>query len=120
MKVWYIPAVYNAMSPEAEQVSTTSRLGRHYLALQNPRGIERAIAALRDGLVAYGVHYGEHFEDCEVGRDSFLGKAWLDLARAYLALLNGPTGRLDCGSLDGEVRHWARKFGFTDEEADQL
>jgi len=42
------------------------------------------------------------------------------LERHYLALLNGPTGRLDCGSLDGEVRHWARKFGFTDEEADQL
>lgn len=93
---------------------------RHHMAIQSPRGIERAITALRSGLLEYGLQYGEVFEDCEVGCDGVLGEAWHDLAHAYLALLNGPTGRLDCGTLDGEVRHWARKFGFSEQEADEL
>jgi hypothetical protein len=88
---------------------------RHNQAIQQPRGIERAIVALRAGLLEYSLQYGESFEGCELGQDGFLGDAWLDAARAYLALLNGPTGRLDCGTLDGEVRQWAERCGFTEE-----
>ena len=95
-------------------------LARHHEALQNPRRIERAIVALRAGLLEYGLQYGETFEGCEVGGDGVLGEAWLDMARGYLALLNGPTGRLDCGTLDGEVRNWARKFGLGEKEVDSL
>ncbi len=93
---------------------------RHSQAIQNPRGIERAITALRSGLLEYGLQYSETFEGCEVGGDGVLGDAWLDMARAYLALLNGPTGRLDCGTLDGEVRRWAEKFGFDAKERESL
>lgn len=90
-------------------------LVRHNQAIQNPRGIERAVVSLRAGLLEYGLQYADRYEGCELGQDGVLGEGWLDMARGYLALLNGETGRLDCGTLDGEVRHWAKKFGFEEE-----
>lgn len=92
-----------------------SYLARHHQAIQNPRGIERAIVALRAGLLEYGLQYGDRYDGCAIGDDCILGDAWFDLARAYLTLLNGECGRLDCGTLDGEVRRWATKFGFKEE-----
>jgi len=91
-------------------------LRAHYEALQRPRSIECAIVALRSGLLAYGTEYEERYGgDATLGRDGVLGESWLQLARGYLGLLNGETGRLDCGSLDGEVRRWAAMFGFAEE-----
>ncbi len=98
-----------------DQNKTQPWLARHNIALQNPRGAERAIASLRSGLLEYGIQYAVEFQGCELGGDNFLGEAWLELARAYLKLLNGPTGRLDGGALDGEVRDWAKGFGFEGE-----
>jgi len=88
---------------------------RHNQALQAPRGIECAIAALRSGLLEYGQQYGQRYEGCEIGKDGVLGQGWLDMARGYLALLNGECGRFDCGTLDSELRSWALKFGFEEE-----
>ncbi len=96
-------------------VGHTEWLRRHHQAIQNPRGIERAIVSMRAGLLEYATQYGDVFEGCEVGGDNFLGPAWLSMARSYLTLLNGPTGRLDCGTLDGEVRSWAERCGYTEE-----
>lgn len=106
------------IKPERDE--TPAYLIRHNQAIQNPRGIERAVVSLRAGLLEYGLQYADRFEGCELGKDAIIGDGWLDLARGYLALLNCETGRLDCGTLDGEVRHWARKFGFDEEEADAL
>jgi len=88
---------------------------RHHEALQNPRGIERPITMLREGLLLYAMEYAERFEGCEIGQDHVIGESWLDMARGYLGLLNCETGRLDCGTLDGELRRWAVRFGFTEE-----
>lgn len=90
-------------------------LARHLIALDKPRGIELAIVAFRTGLLEYGLQHAVEFQGCALGGDSVLGVAWLEMARSYLSLLNGPTGRLDCGTLDGEVRRWARGFGFEEE-----
>lgn len=90
-------------------------LVHHHQAIQKPRGIELALVSMRSGLLAYGLQHSEQFEGCELGGDSVLGAAWLQMARGYIALLNGPTGRLDCGTLDGEVRDWAKRFGFEEE-----
>ena len=95
-------------------------LKRHHEALQRPRGEEQAIVTLRSGLLGYAVQHPHNFEGCTIGGDNFLGDAWLAIAKGYLALLNGPTGRLDCGTLDSEVRRWAEQFGFSQEEADAL
>lgn len=88
---------------------------RHNQALQFPRGIEHAIVALRNGLLQYGQQYSQRYEGCELGKDGVLGQGWLDMARGYLALLNGECGRFDCGTLDGELRSWALQFGFEEE-----
>jgi len=91
-------------------------LGRHYQALQDPRGVESAIGLMRSGLLLYGSEYEDRYgADSLLGHDGVIGEAWLDMARGYLALLNGETGRLDCGSLDAELRRWAKRFGFEEE-----
>lgn len=90
-------------------------LARHHLALGQPRGIEIPIVSFRKGLLEYGLQHAVEFQGCRLGGDSALGVAWLEMARGFIALLNGPTGRLDCGTLDGEVRRWAEQFGFEEE-----
>lgn len=105
----------NLRPPVPPRPEVPAYLTRHNQAIQAPRGFERAITALRAGLLEYGLQYGERYDGCEIGKDGVLGDGWLDLARGYLALLNGECGRLDCGSLDSEVRSWARKFGFEEE-----
>lgn len=95
-------------------------MARHQRALQNPRGAERAVTLLRSGLLQYAVEYGARYEGCQLGEDGILGDAWLQLAKGYIGLLNGETGRLDCGTLDGEVRRWALQHGFSQQEADEL
>jgi len=104
----------------ARPYATNDYLARHHKALQDPRGVECAIASFRIGLLNYGLQYAEEFEGLELGQDGVLGDAWLAMARGYLALLNGPTGRLDCGTLDGEVRRWSEKFGFNEKEREGL
>jgi len=99
---------------------TPQYLIRHNQAIQDPRGIERAVVSLRAGLLEYGLQYADRFEGCELGKDCIIGEAWLEMARGYLGLLNCETGRLDCGTLDGEVRRWAKSFGFDEAEADSL
>jgi len=113
-----ISLVGGANAPPARQQQ--EYLVRHHKAIQSPRGIECAVVALRAGLLQYGLEYAESFEGCQLGGDAVLGDAWLEMARGYLALLNGPTGRLDCGTLDGEVRGWAERFGFNAKERDSL
>ncbi len=102
-------------SAATEPLPRNDYLIRHHEALQRPRGIESAIALMRESLLLYGCEYEARYEDSKLGVDGFLGPAWLDMARGYLALLNGETGRLDCGTLDGELRRWAERFGFEEE-----
>lgn len=92
----------------------------HHRALSEPRGGEAPVVTLRSALIQYGLCYAERFEGCSLGQDNFLGPAWLQVARGYLALLNGETGRLDCGSLDAELRDLARRFGFSAEQVEGL
>lgn len=97
------------------RATNTDYLARHQEALRNPRGVERAIVALRAGIMEYGLQYSDRYEDALLGNDGILGDGWLEITRGYLTLLNGECGRLDCGTLDGEVRRWATKFGFQEE-----
>lgn len=92
----------------------------HHKALQKPRGNEEPIVTLRSALIQYGVYYSERFEGCKLGEDHLLGSGWLQIAKGYLVLLNGETGRLDCGSLDGELRDMARRFSFSEEQVESL
>ena len=94
--------------------SSQQYLIRHHEALQNPKGVERAVVGMRKALLDYAAQYEERFGS-HIGDDGVLGDCWLQIARGYLGLLNGETGRLDCGTLDGELRRWAVRFGFSEE-----
>ncbi len=64
------------------------------------------------GWLAYArVHQDRH--ENAVGNDGFLGDHWEALGRAILGLLNGETGRLDCGTLDKLIRHTMRDNAVT-------
>ena len=54
-------------------------------------------------------------ESFKLADDYVLGTAWADVGKAMLALLNGPTGKLDCGTVDGFIRDAFTAEGFDDE-----
>ena len=95
-------------------------LRRHHEALQRPRESEAGIVALRAWLLQYAVSYTSNYEGLKLGEDRYLGAALLVMAEAYLKLLNGSCGRLDCGTLDGEIRRWAEQHGFSAEQVEAL
>ena len=41
-----------------------------------------------------------------------LGQEWAAMGRALLGLLNGETGRIDCGTLDGDIRRALERNGY--------
>jgi hypothetical protein len=94
---------------------TTGYIGRHEQAWDLPKpGFESAIRhsliALRDYACAHEITFGSSLAD-----DQILGAAWRDMLRGLRALLNGETGRLDCGFLDGAICNLDAAAGFTDE-----
>lgn len=83
-------------------------LQRHHEAMLAPAiGHEAAIVALWDSLTFFADAHRRQFEWL-IGDDHVLGPAWRDMAKAFLTMLNGTTGRLDAGVLDGALRQLAR------------
>lgn len=89
---------------------------RHMTGLQIPVGAERPI---RDLLVAWAAYADAHKASYEsgIGADSVLGPAWAAIGASIRQLLNGDTGRLDCGTLDGFICTTLEAEGF---DPDQL
>lgn len=87
---------------------------RHLSALFTPRENEAGIV----GMVKMWLHYADmrklRFES-GIGEDYVLGTEWDAIGRGLLGLLNGETGRLDCGTLDGCIRGALVAEGFTEE-----
>jgi len=52
-----------------------------------------------------------------IGADGVLGDEWAALGHAILGLLNGETGRLDCGTLDALIRGTLVAEGFGSDSA---
>jgi predicted RNA methylase len=72
--------------------------------MRSPRpGFESAIATLYRGMAEYADATRAAY-DGTIGDDYVLGESWKDLGNALIGLLNGETGRLDCGTLDGQIR----------------
>lgn len=86
---------------------------RHVDALRAPRGFERPIV---DGIEAWARYADTHRTRYEssIGEDNVLGGAWLDWGRALRMLLNGETGRLDCGTLDAFILDTLAAEGHAD------
>lgn len=86
----------------------------HQQALAEPRGLEAPIVRMREALVAYAREHETRWGS-KIGDDYVIGEFWVQMSRGYLGLLNGETGRLDCGTLDAEMRMLALECGFTEE-----
>jgi len=80
---------------------------RHYAALAAPRGPERSIVALMEGMDKYLTH-----SHLDIRRDYVLGESFGQILEGFIGLLNGETGRLDCGSLDTWARTCADQIGY--------
>jgi hypothetical protein len=64
-----------------------------------------AVAVVRgvEALALYADAHAERF-DSDISEDHVLGPAWRAWGDALLTLLNGETGALDCGTVDGLIR----------------
>jgi hypothetical protein len=72
---------------------------RHAQAMAAPRPGEYGLVHMITGWVDYADVYVERY-DAPIGEDHVLGPAWQAIGEGLRTLLNGETGRLDCGSLD--------------------
>jgi hypothetical protein len=76
---------------------------------------EGSIVRLVEALASYADAHAARFE-FTVGDDGFLGPAWLDILKGTRTLLNGETGRLDCGTVDSMLVRMAEAAGYEEEE----
>ena len=90
-------------------VSTVDRnvrrcLEQHEEAMRSPRpGFERAIVTMFRGVIEYADAHRDRYGG-RVKDDGYIGEAWYTLGGALVDLLNGETGRLDCATLDRQIR----------------
>ena len=90
---------------------------RHHDAIRSPRGPEVAIVGLLRAWCEYANRHRERFES-GIGEDYVLGPEWARIGIAVRGLLNGESGRLDCGTLDGFILDVLQAEGY-DEEGDR-
>jgi hypothetical protein len=91
---------------------TPTWLVNHRLAMSAPRpGHEAAIVGMLNAWLAYEAVHLKAFES-KLGEDYVLGPAWESMGKAIRDLLNGTTGRLDCGTIDGVICDHLRAQGF--------
>lgn len=83
---------------------------RHNSALSNPKGPEIPITTLLLGLEDYMHSYSVRF-NTEIYEDGVLGDGVIDIVKGIRTLLNGETGRLDCGTIDARLVEILRKCG---------
>lgn len=96
---------------EAQAANRAKWAAHNDAVMRAPRnGFECALTSAFDALGEYADAHLDRYES-PIGDDYILGAAWADMARAFLALLDGETGRFDCGDLDGRVRDLATKHG---------
>lgn len=87
---------------------------QHNEAIDWPKGLEAAIVKM---LLFWEMYAKEHQKRNEspIGDDYVLGPEWRDIGLAIRGLLNGETGRLDCGTLDAFILETMRENGVETE-----
>ena len=84
---------------------------RHVDALKVPRGFERPIIEMIEAWARYADTHRVRYES-PTGNDYVLGPSWAAVGAGIRALLNGDTGRLDCGTLDSFLHNTLTFEGF--------
>ncbi len=89
---------------------------RHDTAIHFPSALkERAMVNMLTGWAEYAQEHQRRY-DSVVGDDGGLGPEWEAIGDALRGLLNGETGRLDCGTLDGFILDTMKENGVNTEE----
>lgn len=83
---------------------------RHQAALENPQGCEIPIVGLFQALDSYIDTYYKRYQQT-VFEDGVLFEGVKEIANGLRILLNGETGRLDCGTLDARLGQILRTCG---------
>jgi len=82
---------------------------QHELMMKNPRGAHVcALVQLYRGLHEYAAAHQRVYGSA-IGDDYVLSEGFAEVCSGFLTLLNGETGLLDCGTLDGGIRELCRK-----------
>ncbi len=85
---------------------------RHREAWMAPRaGHESALVRMISGWQQYAKAHHARYES-DIGDDLVIGPHWKDIGVALRGLLNGESGRLDCGTLDGLIIDAIKAAGF--------
>lgn len=95
----------------------TFRAWGHFPANPAPFGHEAAVV---QGIKAAAIYADAHAArfGSPIGEDGVLGPCFASILAGLLGLLNGETGRLDCGTLDGLIREIGRLAGVVDENGE--
>ena len=77
----------------------------------NPR--ELAAGAVAAAVTAWARYADAHYAlyDNRIGDDAVIGEGWKSWGKSLLGLLNGETGKLDCGTVDKMIREIAELNG---------
>jgi hypothetical protein len=103
-------------APKFTTPDTTGWQARHNAALTTPQPTEAGIVRLLHGWADYADIHKRRYES-GIGDDGVLGPAWAAIGANVRTLLNGETGRLDCGTLDSFICSTLTAEGF---DPDQL
>lgn len=106
----YHPSFVNHATGE-RMSNDTGWQDRHVRAFNVPHGFEAAIVSLLTGWAIYADAHRARYES-KLGDDYVLGVAWAATGRAIHSLLDGETGRLDCGTLSSFIHDTLTSEGF--------
>ena len=90
---------------------------QHDNAMDHPRGFEAPISGMIKAWRLYAIEHAVCYES-PIGEDYVLGPAWLEMGRTIHRLLDGETGRLDCGTLSHYLITFAKENGMDWEECE--
>lgn len=94
-----------------------SALEQHGEAMRNPRpGFERGMVGLIKSLAELASAHRDRYE-VFISEDSYMGEEWAQILSSAHSLLNGETGRLDCGTLSQQIEDLRSSGGSPDAVA---
>ena len=88
---------------------------RHNMAVAHPTRAEKGILDACYALEAMAEAHEERYGSV-IAEDGVLGDCWLKILHGVRGMLDGETGQLDCGTVDGWLVRLALEHRFTDEE----
>lgn len=91
---------------------------QHEEAMRSPKpGFEHAIVMMYRAMAEYADAHAVTY-DCPISEDGVIGDAWADLGKALIYLLDGQTGRLDCGTLCSAIHRLVEAGGTRESIAE--